>query len=156
MARTRNNNTKKIDSAIIISDTKATIRLVNILNNITEKDIFNQIAAKTTMDIAEERFRYLLNGGNPEYHVEADFDGYKETLEGRVGGGVPIRVEVYDDNNDTLVLSADYADIKIAYINHTEMYIGDIIDFKGRAGFCYRVDNYRVIVLGRKNEIAKK
>lgn len=141
MARNKKNN-------IVTLTTNDIIKVANAMNNLTDDDVFDIIASRTTLRVAEVRFNYLLEGNNREYSVEPNFDKIKETLRQRFDGDTAIRINVY--NGSEPLMSFDYANIKIAFINHNEMYLEDITSSKNRYGICYQTpEGYYVEVLGR-------
>lgn len=139
---------KKMDIQVLSSTTKETIKIVNALSNLSEDDIYNIIASRAALSVAEVRFNHLLEGGNPEYCVTPDFEGYKKTLE-KYFTNTSVHVNVYDGDGFTTLITADYADIRVAFLNHSEMTLGDIKSSEGRDGICYKTaDGYYVEVLG--------
>ena len=133
---------------IVKLTTNDIIKVANAINNLTDDDVFNIIASRTNLRVSESRFNYLLEGNNREYSVEPNFDEVKETLRQRFDGDTNIRINVY--NGSEPLMSFDYANIKIAFINHSEMYLEDITSSKNRYGICYKTpEGYFVEVLGR-------
>ena len=137
---------KKTNIQIATATTAETIKVVNSLCNMTEDDIYNIISSRTAVKISEMRFKHLMEGNNPEYCALPDFEGYKEILRKRFNN-TPVHVDVYDGSIN--LISADYADIRVAFLNHSEMLLDDTIASSGRDGICYKTaEGYFVQVLG--------
>jgi hypothetical protein len=147
----------------MISTTKETMKKKSVASKLNIADVFSAIAARTILVEFERTMKLTSEGNNPRNITTKDenikntlesrmsnaiFENIKDTLENRISNDT-VCVKVYNKNGNLELMSVEYADIKSAYLDHSDMWFEDVISCDNREGFCYNTEDYYVVVLGK-------
>ena len=148
----------------MIATTKETVKKMSVAMNLNTTDVFSAIAARTILVELERTMKLVFEGSNPRNITTKD-KGIKDTLENRMSTAIfeniknilenrisnsTVCVKVYDKNDGhSELMSVEYADIKSAYLDHSDMWLEDVISRDSREGFCYYTEDYYIVVLGK-------